>query len=53
MLSQVDRVNPIWYASLSAEQQSQLQQYRQDLLSVPEQSGFPGTIAWPTAPTWL
>lgn len=53
LLSTIDRVNPIWYASLSAEQQSQLQQYRQDLLSVPQQLGFPGTITWPTQPTWL
>jgi hypothetical protein len=53
LLSKVDRVNPIWYASLTVEQQTQLQQYRQALLSVPQQTGFPAEIAWPTQPAWL
>ena len=52
-LTQVDRVNPIWYNSLSAEQQSELQAYRLALLAVPQQSSFPTTIEWPTRPLWL
>ena len=53
LLSQVDRVNAIWYAELTTEQQIELQNYRQALLSVPQQSGFPTTIDWPNKPSWL
>lgn len=52
-LAVVDRVNPVWYASLSAERQIELQQYRQALLDVPQQSGFPVDINWPSKPLWL
>jgi len=53
MLQVVDRVNPIWYASLTAEQQQQLQAYRLSLLAVPQQPGFPESVEWPSKPTWL
>lgn len=53
LLSQIDRINPVWYASLSTEQQQALVVYRQQLLVVPEQAGFPTTIDWPAKPTWL
>ena len=53
LLAQVDRVNPIWYASLTAEQQTELAQYRQALLDVPQQESFPDNISWPTKPIWL
>jgi hypothetical protein len=53
LLSQVDRVNPIWYASLTSQQQSELAQYRQCLLDVPQQPGWPEDITWPRVPTWL
>ena len=53
LLSTVDRVNPVWYSTLTADQQQELQQYRTQLLNVPEQSGFPTTIDWPTKPSWL
>ena len=54
MLSKfVDKVNPIWYASLTSEQQTELQTYRTALLNVPEQSGWPSNIIWPTPPSWL
>ena len=49
----IDRVNPVWYASLTADQQQELQQYRTQLLNVPQQSGFPTTIDWPNKPSWL
>lgn len=52
-LNDIDRVNPIWYASLTADQQQQLIEYRQALLAVPQQSGFPETVTWPVKPTWL
>jgi hypothetical protein len=52
-LSLVDQVNPMWYASLSAEQQQQLCTYRQALLDVPQQADFPVQVNWPAKPTWL
>jgi hypothetical protein len=53
LLSAVDRVNPVWYASLTADQQQELVAYRQALLDVPQQAGFPTEIEWPAKPTWL
>jgi hypothetical protein len=53
LLIQIDRINPVWYASLTAEQQQALVAYRQQLLDVPQQSGFPTDIEWPAKPTWL
>ena len=53
LLGDVDRVTPVWYASLSLEQQQELADYRQALLAVPQQSGFPETVTWPVKPTWL
>ena len=53
LLSAVDRVNPVWYNLLTAEQQQQLQAYRQALLAVPQQAGFPSQVEWPAKPIWL
>jgi len=52
-LTNVDKINPTWYSSLTTDQQTELQQYRQDLLNIPQQSGFPTTVTWPTKPSWL
>ena len=52
-LADVDKVNPIWYGSLTTEQQQELQQYRTDLLNIPQQSGFPESVVWPSKPAWL
>jgi hypothetical protein len=53
LLTEIDQVNPVWYASLSADQQQELQAYRQALLGVPQQAGFPTHCEWPTKPQWL
>jgi len=53
LLIAVDRVNPVWYSTLTSEQQQELQAYRQALLDVPEQSGFPSDVTWPAKPAWL
>ena len=53
LLIAVDRVNPIWYQSLTAEQQQQLQQYRSALLDATDQSGWPTQVDWPVKPAWL
>lgn len=53
LLQSVDKINPIWYASLTADQQQQLADYRLALLAVPQQPDFPATVSWPVKPTWL
>lgn len=45
-----DRVNPIWWSSMSFEQQQQWTNYRQALLDVTEQINYPEHIVWPTKP---
>jgi hypothetical protein len=52
-LSVVDRINPVWYASLTAQQQQELATYRQALLDIPQQAGFPESVEWPAKPEWL
>jgi len=49
LLSVVDVVvsNPLRWASLSSDKQNEWTAYRQALLDVPQQSGFPGTVSWP------
>lgn len=42
--------NPLRWASLSEEQQQMLAVYRQELLDVPQQAGFPDSVEWPEAP---
>ena len=42
--------NPLRWASYSAEQQAVIAKYRQDLLDVPAQAGFPQEINWPVSP---
>ena len=53
LLSAVDRVNAVWYSTLSADEQQAVVTYRQQLLAVPQQSGFPTVIDWPAKPIWL
>jgi hypothetical protein len=52
-LTLVDRINPVWYNSLTQEQQAELAAYRLALLAVPQQSGFPTQVEWPAKPTWI
>lgn len=53
VLESLDKINPVWYSTLTQQQQTELQQYRQALLDVPQQAGFPESVAWPEKPTWL
>ena len=43
--------NPLRWAALTAEQQQAWADYRQALLDIPQQAGFPHDIIWPTKPT--
>jgi hypothetical protein len=52
LLQEVDSIvgNPLRWASFSTEQQTAWANYRQALLDVPQQAGFPNTITWATKP---
>lgn len=52
LLAEVDAFvgNPLRWATLSAEQQNAWAVYRQALLDVPQQSGFPNDVTWPIKP---
>lgn len=52
LATEVDPIvsNALRWAELTTEQQNAWTQYRTDLLNVPQQSGFPNTITWPTKP---
>lgn len=46
----VDSVNPMRWEALTDEQKDAWRAYRQALLDVPQQEGFPENIDWPEAP---
>lgn len=46
-----DRVNPMWWGSMTAAQQSDVTTYRQALLDITNQFGFPMDIEWPEIPS--
>lgn len=50
LLDGPDRISPMWWLSMTIEKQQAWAQYRQDLLDVPNQPGFPVDISWPVAP---
>ncbi len=43
--------NQFYWESLTQEQRDERLAYRQALLDVPEQEGFPHTVVWPDFPT--
>ena len=53
LTTEVDPIasNALRWAALTAEQQQAWADYRQALLDVPEQAGFPHDVVWPTKPT--
>lgn len=46
----VDSVNPMRWEVLTDAQKDAWRAYRQALLDIPQQEGFPTTITWPTRP---
>ena len=52
LLAEVDAIagNALRWAALSAEQQNAWAVYRQALLDVPQQAGFPNDVVWPVKP---
>ena len=53
LVNEVDPLvtNPLRWAELTDAKQAEWTQYRTDLLNLPDQSGFPNTVTWPTKPT--
>lgn len=53
LLTEVDPLvtNPLRWAELASDKQTEWSQYRTDLLNVPQQSGFPNNVTWPTKPS--
>ena len=52
LVTEVDPIvtNPLRWAELSSAVQQQWTDYRTALLDVPQQSGFPNEVVWPTKP---
>lgn len=48
-----DRVNPMWWASMSAADQTAVTEYRQALLDITQQPGYPLEITWPDLPNFF
>jgi hypothetical protein len=55
MLQRLDAFvsNPLRWSTIDPELQSQAAEFRQALLDVPQQTGFPTDIVWPEAPAYL
>jgi hypothetical protein len=43
--------NALRWEEMSNDKQEEWKTYRQALLNIPESSGFPGNVTWPTKPT--
>lgn len=52
LATEVDPIagNALRWSALTAEQQQAWADYRQALLDIPQQSGFPHNVVWPTKP---
>jgi len=55
LLAEVDPLagNSLRWADLTGEHQQDVVDYRQSLLDVTEQGGFPHNIEWPIKPDWM
>lgn len=55
LLKDLDKVvsNPLRYGSYSSEQMLELITYRQDLLDITKQVGFPTKVKWPDKPSFI
>lgn len=46
----VDTMNPIRWETLNQSQKDEWAKYRQSLLDIPDQEGFPNNVIWPVVP---
>jgi hypothetical protein len=49
----VDRISPARWEVLTEEQRQEVRDYRQALLDITHQPGYPATVVWPIKPIWL
>ena len=49
----VDQVSPMWWAAMTADQQAGTAAYRQAIIDLTDQPGWPEIIAYPAKPPWL
>ena len=45
-----DRISPMWWSSMTTQEQMAWTQYRQDLLDITGQADYPEFIVWPIKP---
>ncbi len=45
-----DRINQLWWGSMTTEQENSWVAYRQALLDITKQAGYPTEIDWPVKP---
>lgn len=45
-----DRINPLWWSTMTSEQQNTWVNYRQALLDITQQPGYPAEVTWPVKP---
>jgi len=50
LIEQIDVLNPLRWESMDTELQDSWRTYRQALLDVPQQEGFPEVVTWPPLP---
>jgi hypothetical protein len=50
LMIHVDTINAVRWSSFTDEQKLAWQQYREDLLNLPQQDGFPENVVFPTKP---
>jgi hypothetical protein len=50
LLETVDRVNGLWWEAMANAEKDRWRAYRQALLDIPEQPGYPFTVVWPERP---
>lgn len=50
LLKSVDAISPVYWASVDQNKQKEWIDYRQGLLDVPQQPGFPDKVEWPSKP---
>lgn len=49
--TEIDNINPIRWNSMNSEQKDDWTMYREKLLNIPQQEGFPLNVVWPEKPT--
>ena len=55
LLAEVDPLagNSLRWADLTSDQRQDITDYRQSLLDITEQGGFPHNVNWPIKPDWM